>query len=120
MISEGCILNGVKIKQSIIGVRSRIEENTEIEDSIVMGSDSFESLSEISWNINHDRPHMGIGPGSVIKRCILDKNVRVGKNVKLVNKGNLESADDPDGHYFIRDGIIIVPKGATVPDGTEV
>jgi glucose-1-phosphate adenylyltransferase len=120
MISEGCILNGVRIKQSIIGVRSRIDENTEVEDSIVMGSDSFESLTEISWNINHDRPHMGIGSGSVIKRCILDKNVRVGKNVRLVNKGNLDSADDPDGHYFIRDGIIIVPKGATVPDGTEV
>jgi len=120
MISEGCILNGVKIKQSIIGVRSRVDENTQIDDSIVMGSDSFESLADISWNINHDRPHIGIGPGSVIKRCILDKNVRIGKNVKLVNKDNLENSDDPNGCYFIRDGIIIVPKNATVPDGTEV
>lgn len=120
MISEGCILNGVKIRQSIIGVRSRIDENTEVEDSIVMGADFFESLSEISWNLDHAQPHIGIGTGSVIKRCILDKNVRVGKNVRLVNKDNLENADDPNGRYFIRDGIIIVPKNATVPDGIEV
>jgi glucose-1-phosphate adenylyltransferase len=120
MISEGCILNGVKIRQSIIGLRSRIDENTEIVDSIVMGSDFFESLGEISWNINHDRPHIGIGHGSVIRRCILDKNVRIGQNVKLVNKDNLQNADDPEGRYFIRDGIIIVPKGSTVPDGTEI
>jgi len=120
MICEGCILNGVKIKQSIIGLRSRIDDNTEIEDSIVMGSDYFESLSEISWNINHDRPHIGIGPGSVLKRCIIDKNVRIGKNVRLVNKDNIQEFDAPDASYFIRDGLIIVPKNATIPDGTEV
>ncbi len=120
MICEGCILNGVTIKQSIIGLRSRIDEDTVIEDSIVMGSDFFESLSEISWNVNHDRPHIGIGHGSVIKRCILDKNVRVGKGVRLVNKDNVENLDGPDGNYFIRDGLIIVPKGATIPDGTEI
>ena len=120
MICEGCILNGVTIKQSIIGLRSRIDENTQIEDSIVMGSDFFESLSEISWNINNDRPHIGIGHGSVIKRCILDKNVRIGKNVKLINRDNIQNADDPAGCYYIRDGIIIVPKNATVADGTEI
>jgi glucose-1-phosphate adenylyltransferase len=120
MISEGCILNGVKVTQSIIGLRSRIDDNTRIEDSIVMGSDFFESLSDIGWNIDNRRPHIGIGPGSVIKRCILDKNVRIGKNVKLVNKDKLENFDDADGRYFIREGIVIVPKGATIPDGTEV
>ncbi|HTH51719.1 MAG TPA: glucose-1-phosphate adenylyltransferase [Pyrinomonadaceae bacterium] len=120
MISEGCILNGVKIRQSIIGVRSRIDENTTIDDSIVMGSDFFESLSEIGWNIDNNRPHLGIGTGSVIKRCILDKNVRVGKNVRLVNSQNVPEYDDPSGSYFIRDGIIIVPKNATIADGTTV
>lgn len=120
MISEGCILNGVKVRQSIIGVRSRIDEDTQVEDSIVMGSDFFESLSEISWNVNNNRPHIGIGSGSVIKRCILDKNVRIGKNVRLVNAENVEEYDDPAGRYYIRDGIIIVPKNSTIPDGTTV
>lgn len=120
MISEGCILNGVKARQSIIGLRSRIDENVEIQDSIMMGSDFFETLSEISWNINNNRPHIGIGPGSVIKRCILDKNVRIGKNVRLVNSQRVENFDAPDGSYFIREGIIIVPKNATIPDGTTV
>jgi glucose-1-phosphate adenylyltransferase len=120
MISEGCILNGVQVRQSIVGVRSRIDADTRVEDSIVMGSDFFESLSEISWNINNNRPHIGIGPGSVVKRCILDKNVRIGKNVRLVNADNVQEYDDPNGSYFIRDGIIIVPKNATIPDGTQV
>jgi len=120
MISEGCILNGVRVKQSIVGVRSRIDENTVVEDSIVMGADLFESLTEISWNLNNGRPHIGIGTGSVIKRCILDKNVRIGKNVRLVNKEGVDNADGPNGCYYIRDGLIIVPKNSTIPDGTEV
>ncbi|HEV7699216.1 MAG TPA: glucose-1-phosphate adenylyltransferase [Pyrinomonadaceae bacterium] len=120
MISEGCILNGVKIRESIIGLRSRIDKNVLIEQSIVMGSDLFESVSELSWNIKHDRPHIGIGEGSIIRRCIVDKNVRIGRNVKLLNHENAETYDAPDRSYFIREGIIIVPKNATIPDGTEV
>ena len=120
MISEGCILNGVKLRQSIIGLRSRIDENVEIEDSIVMGSDYFESLSEIGWNIDNARPHIGIGRGSTIKRSIIDKNVRIGKDVRLVNSEGIENFDAPDASYFIREGIIIVPKNATIPDGTVI
>jgi glucose-1-phosphate adenylyltransferase len=120
MISEGCILNGVKIRQSIIGLRSRIDEQVLIEDSIVMGSDVFETLSDISWNLQNSRPHIGVGQGSILKRCIIDKNVRIGRNVKLLNAAGAYTYDAPDRSYYIREGIIIVPKNATIPDGTEV
>jgi len=120
MISEGCILNGVYARNSIIGLRSRIDENTTIENSIVMGADVFESFEEISNNASRGKPHIGIGENSVIRRAIIDKNARIGSNVRLVNQHNVETADSENGCWFIREGIIIVPKTATIPDGTVV
>lgn len=120
MVSEGCIMNGVRVSKSIIGLRSRVDEGVDIRDSILMGSDFFESLSEISRNIENDRPHIGIGEGTKIRRAILDKNVRIGKNVQLLNNDNVQNYDSPDRTYFIRDGIIIIPKNATVVDGTVI
>lgn len=117
MVSEGCILNGVRVRKSIVGLRSRIDEGVDIEDSIIMGSDFFESLSEISWNLKNDRPHIGIGERTKIRRAIIDKNVRIGKNVQLLNNDGVQNYDSPDRTYFIRDGIIIVPKNATIADG---
>ena len=120
MISEGSILNGVRVRNSIIGLRSRIDQGVNIEDSIVMGSDFFESLSTIQYNLDTNRPHVGIGSNSIIRRAIIDKNVRIGKDVKLLNRNNIENYDAPDRSVYIRDGIIIIPKNATVADGTEV
>lgn len=120
MISEGCILNGIYAANSIIGLRSRIDEGTRIENSIVMGADFFESLEELKYNNSVNRPHLGIGKNSVVRRAIIDKNVRIGNNVQLVNKNNIETLDDENGCYFIREGIIIVPKNAVINDGTEI
>lgn len=120
MVSEGCILNGVRVRKSIIGLRSRIDNGVAIEDSIVMGSDFFESIDEIENNLETGRPHVGIGAGTTIRRAILDKNVRIGKNVKLLNRDNIENADAPDKSFYIREGIIIIPKNAVIADGTEV
>jgi glucose-1-phosphate adenylyltransferase len=120
MVSEGCILNGVYARRSIIGLRSRIDTGVRIEQSIIMGSDYFEPLNEIQENLTTGKPHLGIGKDTVIRRAIIDKNVRIGKDVKLVNDDGIDAADGPNGIYYIRDGIIIVPKGATVPDGTIV
>ena len=120
MVSEGCILNGVHARSSIIGLRSRVDGGVRIEDSIVMGSDFYESIEEIKANIERGTPHIGIGTNTIIRRAIIDKNVRIGKNVKLLNNGGVEMYDDPRGCFFIREGIIIVPKGAVVADGTEV
>lgn len=120
MISEGCILNGVNAQSSIIGLRSRIDTGVRLESSIVMGADYFESIEELRSNIESGAPYIGIGRDSSIRRAIIDKNVRIGKNVKLLNLAGVDNYDDPGGGFYIREGIIIVPKGATVPDGTEI
>ncbi len=120
MVSEGCILNGVKARNSIIGLRSRIDKGVEIEDSIIMGSDIFETFEEIRSNSSRGVPHIGVDEGTVIKRAIVDKNVRIGKNVQLINKDGQTNFDSPDRSYYIREGIIIIPKNAMIPDGTVI
>lgn len=120
LVCEGCILNGVKVRNSVIGLRSRIDAGTTIEDSIVMGSDFFESIRQIKANLDSSLPHVGIGANSTIRRAILDKNVRIGSNVKLINNDKIEKFDAPDGSYFIREGLIMVPKGGVINDDTEI
>ncbi len=120
MVSEGCIMNGVYARNSIIGLRSRLDPGTRIESSIVMGSDYFESIEDMKANIERGVPHIGIGTNSIVRRAIIDKNVRIGRDVKLLNQSGQENFDDPEGCYFIRDGIIIVPKNGRIVDGTEV
>lgn len=120
MISEGCILNGMYARNSIIGLRSRIDSGVRVENSIVMGSDFFEPLEEMKDNLEQRVPHIGIGKDTVVRRAIIDKNVRVGKNVKLLNAAGVDNFDAADGSFYIREGIIIVPKGATIADGTEI
>jgi len=120
MVSEGCILNGVHARSSIIGLRSRIDVGVRLESSIVMGSDYFESIEELRSNLERGAPYIGIGTNTYIRRAIIDKNVRIGKNVRLLNSAGLDNYDHPSGCLYIREGIIIVPKRATVPDGTEI
>ena len=120
MISEGCILNGVYARNSIIGLRSRIDKGVRIENSIIMGSDFFESIEEIQNNVTRRVPHIGIGQNTIVRRAIIDKNARIGDNVQLINHQNIETADGEGGCYYIREGIIIVPKNATIADGMVV
>ena len=120
MLSEGCILNGMYARNSIIGLRSRIDAGVKIENSIIMGSDYYEPLEEISTNLKAGRPHIGIGPNTIISNSIVDKNVRIGRDVRLVNNVNLETFDSSDGSFYIRDGLIIVPKNSMIPDGTVI
>ncbi|MEO6590357.1 MAG: glucose-1-phosphate adenylyltransferase [Pyrinomonadaceae bacterium] len=120
MVSEGCILNGVTAQRSIIGLRSRIDKGARIENSIIMGADYFESIEDIRHNLSRQIPHVGIGENTVIRRAIIDKNVRIGNDVQLINRDNVENKDDENGCYYIRDYIIIIPKNATIHDGTII
>lgn len=120
MVSEGCILNGVRARNSIIGLRSRIDKGVTIEDSIIMGTDFFESIEEIKKNVERGVPHIGIDENTYIKKAIVDKNVRIGKNVRLVNRDGAENYDSPDNSFYIREGIIIIAKNAVIKDGTEI
>lgn len=120
MVSEGCILHGVTARRSIIGLRSRIGAGVTLENSIVMGSDFFETVEEMKTNISKPIPHIGIGENSIIRRAIIDKNVRIGKNVQLINSRGIDKEDGPNGSYFIREGIILIPKNAVIPDNTII
>ena len=120
MISEGCIINGAKIDRSLIGLRSRIGEGTHIDASYIMGADYYQTLEDMLGDAQAKRPRVGIGEGSIIRRAIIDKNARVGTNVRLLNEAGVENGDGPDASYHIRDRIIIVPKNGLIPDGTVV
>lgn len=120
MVSEGCILNGVYARNSIIGLRSRVDSGVKIENSILMGSDYFESIQEIKANTDRGIPHIGIGSDTIIRKAIIDKNVRIGRGAKLLNLSGKNDFDSDDGSYYIRDGIIIVPKNGVINDGAEV
>jgi glucose-1-phosphate adenylyltransferase len=115
ILNSGAIVDRVTVTRSIIGVRARIGADTVIEDSIIMGADYY----ELPWDTGNGPP-LGIGEKCVIKRAIVDKNARLGNRVILVNTKAVAAYDDPEERYYIRDGIIIVPKGAVIGDGMEV
>lgn len=118
IISDGCIINRASISRSIIGVRTIIEEGAILHRSVVMGSDYFESAESIAENRSSGRPPVGIGRHTRIEDAIIDKNARIGSFCNLSPQGKPETADHP--LYFIRDGVLIIPKNAVVPDGTTI
>lgn len=120
MISEGCILNGVFARNSIIGLRSRLDPGVRVEESIIMGSDYYETIDELHENAESGRINIGIGRNSIIRRAIIDKNVRIGRDVRLLNESRVDNFDGPGGSYYIRDGIIIIPKNGVIEDGTVI
>jgi glucose-1-phosphate adenylyltransferase len=118
ILAEGCILNGAEIKHSIVGVRSRIGIGTTIKDSVIMGADRFETVEELEANASKKIPSIGIGNHCTIINAIVDKEVRIGDNVSIINAHNLQEKDDEN--YYIRDGIIVIPKGALIRGGTVI
>lgn len=116
LISEGCILHAKKIDRAVIGIRSRVGEGTELANVIMMGADYYENLEDIKDPI--DGAPMGVGKDCIIERAILDKNVRIGSNVVI--KGSPTLKDDETDTCVIRDGIIVVKKGAYIPDGSRI
>jgi glucose-1-phosphate adenylyltransferase len=120
MISDGCIMIGAKVSNSVIGLRSRIAKGVQIDESIVMGADYYQSLEEMRSDALADQPRVGIGEESIIRRAIVDKNARIGSGVRLLNEAGVLNADADDKSYYIREGIIIVPKNAVIRSGTLV
>ncbi len=118
IVAEGCILNGADVRHSIIGVRSRIGGGSTIKNSIIMGADYFETTEELEHNSSRRMPNIGIGNHCTIINAIVDKNTRIGDNVSIINAHNLQERDEEN--YSIRDGVIVVPKGALIPSGTVI
>lgn len=122
MISEGCVLKKCQIHNSVIGIRSRIESNCEIRDSLVMGADYYQDAFERQGNCNRPGEYvpLGIGAGSKIHRAIVDKNVHIGCNVQVINKDQVEEADREDQGFYIRSGIVTLLRDAVIPDDTVI
>ena len=118
LLSDGCLLQeGARVEHSIIGVRSIIGRNASVKDCIIIGADRYESDDERARN-TPAHPALGIGDGSHIERAIVDKNVRIGKNVRILNEKKVQECDGPQ--YCIRDGIVVIAKDSIIPDGTVI
>jgi len=118
MLCDGCIINGADIERSVIGIRSIIGSGSKILRTIMMGCDDYEPLSSIQSDASASFPRLGIGKDARIEDAIIDKNARIGNNVAISPKGKPDKVDHP--LYYIRDGIVIIPKNAVIPDGTVI
>lgn len=116
LLSDGCIITDAKIRRSIIGVRSVIEKGCEISDTIIIGSDFYNKIEMLEDNKIEERP-IKIGENTRIHRAIVDKNASIGRDV-VIHPGDRVNEDTEYCH--IRDGIIVIPKGTVIPDGTIV
>ena len=120
IIGEGSILKACSIHHCVLGVRSRVEEGAVLQDTLVMGNDFFESPAERNALRQRGGTPVGVGRGTTVKRAILDKNARIGDNVTVVNKDNVEEADRPELGFYIRNGIVVVVKNASIPDHSVI
>ena len=118
VVAEGCIINGTSIEHSVIGIRSRIGFGSTIANSYLMGNDYYQNLEEIRLNVIHDIINIGIGERCFINNTIVDKNCRIGNDVRL--NGGKHLKDTNTKLYTVKDGIIVVKKGSIIPDGFEV
>ena len=115
IIADGCIISDANIERAIIGIRSMIESGSSIRNSVLMGADFYQGEGPRSTS---DGPALGIGRHCVIEGAIIDKNARIGDGVVIKAEG--KSSDVDGENYYIRDGVVVVPKGAVIPAGTSI
>lgn len=118
LISEGCIINAKEIKRSVIGIRSRIGEGTVLENCYVMGNDFYQDLDELNHEANNNKIHVGIGENCFIQNALVDKNVRIGNNVHISGGKHLDNFTNE--LYSIKDGIVVIKKGAILSDNFRI
>jgi glucose-1-phosphate adenylyltransferase len=120
MIGEGCILKNCRIDHSVLGVRSRIESGSVIEDTLIMGADFYQAFAERHTNCQDGEVPLGIGANTTIRRAIIDKNASIGCDVQIINKDNVQEAERESQGFYIRSGIVVVLKNAVIADGTII
>lgn len=115
VIAEGSIINASRMERSVVGIRTRIGHDSTIVNSYLMGSDYFETIADMNADQVKGIPFLGVGSRTFIKNAILDKNCRVGDDVRINGGAHLENTDQP--LYTIKDGIVVIKKGAIIPNG---
>jgi glucose-1-phosphate adenylyltransferase len=115
LIAEGCIISASRIENSVIGIRSRIGQGTTVVSCYMMGSDYYETLAEITHNTERRLPKLGIGDRCYLRNVIIDKNCRIGNDVRINGGAHLPDADH--SLYVVKDGIVVLKKGAVLSDG---
>ena len=119
LITDGCVVQaGTTIQHSLLGVRSRIGERCRILETVIIGADRFETDAERERNRRDGLPNMNVGDDCQIERAILDKDCRVGNHVTINYRGKEQNVDGDC--FYIRDGIVVIPKGMVVPDGKVI
>lgn len=118
LIAEGCIIHALRIENSVIGIRSRIGLGTTLINTYVMGNDSYETLEDIAKAQENHIPLMGVGSHCYISNAIIDKDCRIGNDVRINGGPHLENTDHP--LYTVKDGIVVVKKGSVIPDGFAI
>jgi glucose-1-phosphate adenylyltransferase len=118
LISEGCILNAKEIVHSVIGIRSRIGDDTIIQNSFIMGNDQYQSIDDMNDDIKNNKQLVGIGERCFINKALVDKNCRIGNDVYINGGSHLEDAIHP--LYAVKDGIVVIKNGVVIPDNFEI
>ena len=118
LIAEGSIIQGARILNSVVGIRSQVAADVSLERVMMMGADFYEDAEDFDYNRQVGIPNIGIGKASVIRKAIIDKNAHIGENVQILNVERIQNFDGPG--YYIRDGIVMVPKNGVVQNGTII
>lgn len=118
VVSDGCILNHCKISQSIVGLRYLVDAGSHITRTVMLGADYYETAESIAARAAAGQPRIGIGRNTRIDTAVVDKNARIGDNCVITPHGKPPTLDHP--LYFIRDGIVVIPKNAIIPHGTII
>ncbi|MCF8406542.1 MAG: glucose-1-phosphate adenylyltransferase [Chitinophagaceae bacterium] len=115
ILAEGCIIHAKEITKSVVGIRARIGKDTVIKNAYIMGCDYYENIDQIEEKNKKGAPILGIGERCIIEDVIIDKNCSIGNDVTIKGGAHLEKVDHP--LYTIKDGIVVVKKGAVIPNG---
>ncbi|KDO74746.1 hypothetical protein CISIN_1g013483mg [Citrus sinensis] len=117
IISHGSFITSSFIEHSVVGIRSRINANVHLKDTMMLGADFYETDAEVASLLAEGRVPVGIGENTKIKECIIDKNARIGKNVIIANSEGIQEADRSAEGFYIRSGVTVILKNSVITDG---